>query len=283
MGGTGLQCLAVVHECLDGIGGFGTGELVGLGLLAADDRDGKILLVEVRVDVQHALGLFDGFLCRGVQGMALLPQEFTGTQERTGGLLPAHDADPLVIEFRQVAVGLDDVLPVVAEQGLGCRTDAQALFELLTAADGDPGALGREAFDVVLLFVEEALRNEHRHVDVLVSGLLEITVKNALDVFPDGIAVRTDDHTALDARVADEFCFLADVGIPFGKIDIHGSDVFHHLFLLRHEKFSFKMIRDSFAILYSILPRSSSKKDPRGIPAGRNGSKASGQSTRFSM
>ena len=99
---------------------------------------------------------------------------------------------------------------------------------------------------MVLLLVEKALRDEHRHVDVLVSGLLEVAVEKALDVFPDRVAVRADDHTALDARIADQFGFFTDVRIPLGKIDIHGSDIFHHLFLLRHEKISFKRIRVKF-------------------------------------
>ena len=82
-------------------------------------------------------------------------------------------------------------------------------------------------------YAEEALRNEHRHVDVLVSGLFEITVKDALDVFPDGIAVGTVNEDTLDGRVVDQLCLLANVGEPLSKVDLHIGDLLN-LFIFCH-------------------------------------------------
>ena len=48
---SGLQCLAVVHQRLDGVGGFRSGELLLVGLLAADYRHGQNFLTEVSIEV----------------------------------------------------------------------------------------------------------------------------------------------------------------------------------------------------------------------------------------
>ena len=169
-----------------------------------------------------------------MNGMTLLPQKFARTQKRAGGLLPPHDAHPLVIQFRQVAVGLHDVGVVLAEERLAGGTHAQALLQFFVAAVGHPRHFRRKALDVIFLFIEQAFGDEHRHADVLVSRRLEHPVQNMLHQFPNGIAVRTDHHTPFHAGVFDEFRFFDDVGIPLGKILVHGGDGLHHFFVVRH-------------------------------------------------
>ena len=56
--------------------------------------------------------------------------------------------------------------PVLAEERLARGADAEPLGQLLAAAHGHPGALGREALHVVLLALEKALRYQQRHGDV---------------------------------------------------------------------------------------------------------------------
>ena len=229
-----LQGLAVMHHCLNGIGGLGTGKLVTLGLLSADDREGEFLLIEVGVDIQHALCLLLGLLGRGVERMALLPEEFSGAEERAGGLLPPYDGNPLVIELREVSPGVDCIGPVVTEQRLRGGADTEPLIEFLLAAHGDPGDFRGKTFDMVLLFLEQALGDEHGHADIDMAGLLELVVKDALDVLPDGISVRPDDHAALYAGVADKLRLKADVGVPLGEVLIHGRNVVDHFLLFCH-------------------------------------------------
>ena len=71
--GAALQGLAVVHQCLDGVGCLGAGELFLIGLLAAHHRNRQILLREIRVDVQHQLGSLLGILIGCMSGVSLLP------------------------------------------------------------------------------------------------------------------------------------------------------------------------------------------------------------------
>ena len=153
--------------------------------------------------------------------------------EGAAGLLPAQDGAPLVVQLGQVPVGVDDVLIVLTEQGLGGGADAVALLQLLAAAVGDPGALGGEALHVVLFLLEQALRDEHGQVHVFVAGLLKALVQLGLDVLPEGVAVgvavgAVDEH-ALDGGVVDELRLPAHVGVPLGEVHLHVGDLLHLL------------------------------------------------------
>ena len=88
VGGTGLQRLPVMHHALDGVGSLSTVELFLVRLLTAGNRHSQNVLAEVRIDIQHGLSELHRLFCGGMNGMALLPQEFPVTQERTGSLLP---------------------------------------------------------------------------------------------------------------------------------------------------------------------------------------------------
>ncbi len=201
-----------------------------LSVFAAPDHGhGQHVLHKVRVDVQHPHGLLAGLFLGGVHGVALLPQELPVAQEGAAGLLPAQDGAPLVVQLGQVPVGVDDVLVVLAEQGLGGGTDAVALLQLLAAAVGDPGALGGEALHMVLLLLEQGLGDEHGQVHVLVAGLLELLVQRVLDVLPDGVAIGAVDEHALDGGVVDQLRLPAHVGVPLGKVHLHIGDLLHLL------------------------------------------------------
>ena len=165
--GTGLQRLAVMHQRLDGIGCLRACELLLIGLASTDNRHSQNLLAEIRIQVQHLLGTCLCLLCGRMGGMALLPQELTGTQERTGGLLPTHNGAPLVIYLRKITVGLDLLCVKITEQGLGSRTDTHALLQRLQSAMGHPCYLRRKALYMILLLLKQALRNQHGQIYVL--------------------------------------------------------------------------------------------------------------------
>ena len=109
VGGRTLKCLTIMHESLDGISSYGTGKLLLLGLLSLYDRDRKHVLRDVRIDLEHKLRSLLSLLRGCMHGMSLLPQELTGSQERTGGLLPTNDRDPLVEDLREITIGLYDL------------------------------------------------------------------------------------------------------------------------------------------------------------------------------
>lgn len=63
---------------------------------------------------------------------------------------------------------------------------------------GDDGAFFGETFDVGGFFLEVAEGDEEGEVGVGVACGFDAGIEEALDVFPDGVAVGLDDHAAAD-------------------------------------------------------------------------------------
>ena len=116
---------------------------------------------------------------------------------------------------------MNDVCIVLTEKSLRRGSDAKSFLELFIAAVGYPRNLGSEALNVILFLFKQALGNEHRHTYILVTGCLEHTVHNVLNVFPYCIAVGSDDHTALNACILTKLSLFYNVGIPFCEILVH--------------------------------------------------------------
>ena len=233
VGSTGLQSLAVVHHTLDGVGSFCAIELFLIGLLTTGDGHSQHILTEVRIDVQHSFGEVLCLFCGGVDGMTLLPQKFSVTQEGTGGLLPAQHAAPLVILHGQITVRLQHICKMLTEQSLGGGTDRIALLQLVAATHSDPGALGSKAFHVILFLLQQALGDQKGHIHILNALLLELLVHNVLNIFPDSVAIGTVDEHTLNGRVVNQLCLLAHVGKPLCKVYLHIGDLFN-LFIFCH-------------------------------------------------
>ena len=84
--------------------------------------------------------------------------------------------------------------------------------------------LRREAFDVLGFLGQQAVGDEQRKVRVDVSGRLDPRVERLLDQLPDRVAVRPDDHAALDRRVVGQLGSPHDVEIPAREILRTGCD-----------------------------------------------------------
>ena len=203
-----LQRLAVLHDAFDGVGAQRAGEGLQLRLPALEHGHREPVARHALVDVEHLERLFLRLFLGGVDGVALLPEELRGAEEEAGPHLPAHDVGPLVDQDGQVAVALHPLGVGVADDRLRRGPDDEGLLELLAAAVGDDGELGRESLDVLRLLVEEGLGNEDGEVGVLVARLLEHAVEGRLDVLPERVAVRLDHHAAADRRVLGELAGL---------------------------------------------------------------------------
>ena len=217
--GAGLQRAAVAHQRFDRIGLRRAGKLLALALLAVDHRHRQHLLAHFLVERENRHRFCLRLFLRLVRGVAFLPEEFRGAQERPRHLFPAHDVGPLVDQHGQIAPRLDPFLIHHADDGFRRRPDDQLLGEVLVAAPGDPRHLRREAFDVLLLARQQAFRDQERKVRIDVAGGLDARVELALQVLPHRVAVRPDHHEALDRRVVGEFGLADDVEIPLRKVD----------------------------------------------------------------
>ena len=122
---------------------------------------------------------------------------------------------------------------MLTEKGLGGGPDGIALLQLIHTAMGDPGALGCEALHMVLLLLQEALRNQKGHIHILNALFFEFLVHDILNIFPDSISVGAVNKHALDRRIVDQLRLGAHIGEPLGEIDLHIGDLLY-LFLLGH-------------------------------------------------
>ena len=73
---------------------------------------------------------------------------------------------------------------------------------------------GENPFDVFFLALQERVGYEDWEVSVLVSSRLEVTVEARLDVLPDRVAVRPDNHAAANRRVVGKLRAQDGVRVP---------------------------------------------------------------------
>ena len=234
MAGTGLQCFTVVHQAFDGECVCCARETFFFCFFAFDNRNSQYVTAEISIYVQHSQSFFLCFFCGSMCGMTFLPQKFHSTQERTCCFFPTYNGAPLVVKFRQVAVGLDDVCVVFAEQCFGSRANADTFFQFFVAAVGYPSNFGCEAFYMVFFFLQQAFGDEHGHVYVFMTCCFEAFIQLFLDQFPDCVAIGTDDHAALQRRIFCQVSFFYNVRIPLGEIQLHIGDGFYKFLFFCH-------------------------------------------------
>ena len=164
--------------------------------------------------------------------MPFLPEELCRAQERPRHFLPADDIGPLIDQDGKVAPGLDPLRVERADDRFRRRAHDERLGELLIAAARDPGHLRRKSLDVLLLFHQQAGRDEQREVSVDVARRLEAAIEPLLNQLPDGVAVRPDGHAALDLGVVRQLRPPDDIEIPAGEVLRLRRDLGHHRFFL---------------------------------------------------
>ena len=136
-----------------------------------------------------------------MQSVTFLPQEFGSTKEGTGSLFPTDDVCPLIDKHGQIAIGLHPFGIHFADYGFARGTNDQFFGQFHVADMRDQSHFGSKAFDVVGFFDEVTVRYEHGEVCVFVTGRFEAIVQFALNVFPHGVTVRTDDHGTFNRTV----------------------------------------------------------------------------------
>ena len=120
--------------------------------------------------------------------------------------------------MRQVAVALDPLGEEAVDHGLARGPHDERLLELLAAAVGDDGQLGREALDVLGLELEEGLRDEQREVRVLGAGLFDAAIELGLHQLPDAVAPGSDDHGASGGAVVRHLGAGDDLLVPTREV-----------------------------------------------------------------
>ena len=171
---TGLKCFTVMHQGLDGVSSLSTCKFLFVCLLTFYNRNCQNLFAEICINIQHLNGTCLSLFSCCVSCMALLPQELSGT-------------NLFLIE--------------IAEQSLGSRTHAKSLLKRIKTAMSHPCNLRGKTFYMIFLFIKKRLRDKDRHINILYTGLFKTTVKLFLNVLPDRITCRFDDHASSDAGI----------------------------------------------------------------------------------
>ncbi len=229
VGGSALERFAVLHHSFNGIGGHRAGEPLAGRFFAHDEWDRQEFSSKLFIDMKHPQRLFARFGLVRMGGMPFLPEEFCGAEKKAGAHFPANDVRPLVEQKGQIAIRFYLFCKIFPDDHFRRRTDDQRLFErsgwnelpfciFFESVMRDDRAFGRKSFDVLGLFLQIAQGNKERKVGVLVPCRFEHAVENALDVFPQRIAPRFNDHAAADGRMFGEFGGFDDFLVPLGII-----------------------------------------------------------------
>jgi len=151
--------------------------------------------------------------------MALLPQELSSPKERLGAFeLPPNDAVPLVQLQWQIPMALNPFGIIRIHSSFGCWANGNRFFELRLTGSCNPGDLGRESVDVILLPLKNLLGNKHGEVSVLNPVCLDFVIEPPLDGFPDAVGPWFQDVAPTDVIVVQHIRFQQDIGVPGGEI-----------------------------------------------------------------
>jgi len=100
MGSACLKGFAVLHQCFDTIGFHRPGKAFAFGFGTLYHGDGHILFGKTCINFKDQFGLFNRLLLFSMGGMAFLPKEFRGPQEKAGTHFPSHYVGPLIDQQR---------------------------------------------------------------------------------------------------------------------------------------------------------------------------------------
>jgi hypothetical protein len=212
--------LAIPHHGLQRPGPDSPREPLAGRLVTRQDGHGQHAHHGVQVDLaEDAQGIGARLVPGGVGGVALLPEELTGTQEQPGPQFPADHVRPLVHQQRQVPVAVHPLGEEAVDDRLAGGADDDGLLEFPPPAMGDDRQLGAETLHVLGFALQVRLRDEEGEVGVGGPGGLDAAVDLGLHALPDGITPGADHHGAPDGAVVGQFGLGDDVLIPPGKVD----------------------------------------------------------------
>ena len=202
-----LECLAVLHHGLDGVGVDGTRKPFARRLWPLHNGHCQIAFGKSCVDVEHPERFLNRLLPSGVRRVPLLPEEFGGPQKHSRPHLPSHDVGPLVDQYGQVSPRLNPLGVHRPDDRLARGPHDEWFFEFpswhefaigpeFQSVVCDDGAFFRKPFHMLRLLFQVRQRNKEWKVRILVTGCLEHSIQNALHAFPDCVAVWLDHHAA---------------------------------------------------------------------------------------
>ena len=161
--------------------------------------------------------------------MTFLPQKFRCTQENTRTHLPPHHIRPLIDLERQVAIRLHPSGESLSNNRFRSRAnyhrlhqrtggDKLSLFILFKAGMRHNRTFLGKAIYMLCLLSDITYRYQHREISILHVFRFYHTIKCFLDIFPQGVTVRFDNHATAHRRIFSHIRRPNNILIPLRKI-----------------------------------------------------------------
>src|SRR5260370_41827769 len=102
----------------------------------------------------------------------------------------------------------------MANNGLARRANSKRLFEFFAASTRHPCKFWSETLDMFRFFLDKTTWNEQWKVSIEYSSFFEASIHKSLNILPDSITIRSDDHTASYRRIIFQLSFTRNRAIP---------------------------------------------------------------------
>mmetsp|Transcript_20005 Transcript_20005/g.41065 ORF Transcript_20005/g.41065 Transcript_20005/m.41065 type:complete len:285 (-) Transcript_20005:676-1530(-) len=233
MRSSALQGPSILHESLDRECLLSSGESLRWAFGTLYDRHGEEVFAEFRVLVEHGFGVVKGTFGGGVGGVAFLPKEFGGAEERTGAHFPSHDVGPLVYFEGEITVTNNPLLKHIPNHSLRSRPDNQRILQFRLRIGNqtflptwirrqtmmsDHSTLLSKSIHMFCLLRQKTLRNQKGEIGIVSSMVFNSGIEVVSDLVPDGHSPRFDDHASSDGRNLGKVADTDDVIVPFGVV-----------------------------------------------------------------
>ena len=113
-----------------------------------------------------------------------------------------------------------------------------------------PRNFWRKSLNMIFFLFQKALRYKHWHVHILYTCPLKCSVQLLLNLFPNRIACRFNNHTTLHTRIITQLRLLYHVCVPLCEILLHRSNRFHKFLVICHLFSSFLIFLFSSKIIF---------------------------------
>src|SRR5438067_11655736 len=122
----------------------------------------------------------------------------------------------------------------MANNGLTRRANCKWLFEFFAASTHHPGKFWSESFYMFRFSLDKTTWNEQWKVGIQYPSFFEAIIHKSLNILPDSIAIRSDDHAASYRRIICQRSFTHNLVIPLGKIIILIGYILDKSFFVNH-------------------------------------------------
>ena len=211
-----LKRLSVLHHRFYTIGFVCSCKSFAWRFQPANYRHRHHFFREISINFHHLFCFCFRFFLGSVSSVPFLPKKFRSTKERARSHLPSNHICPLVYKYRKVSIRLNPVFISIPNNSLRSRSYDKLFLQFcfwiydkfwwifwvcFQTIVRNYSTFFSKSLCVFFFCFEQTFRNENREIGVLVSCLLKSSVELISHLFPNGVSIRLDNHTAANTWV----------------------------------------------------------------------------------